>query len=81
MVVQAIQVITEWVPSITHWSDSFGLLDWHWASNWTVLAQTANDTDILVNIQKAFDNFIKSGQVWALGIGLVMGYLIRGITA
>jgi hypothetical protein len=37
-------------------------------------------TDILANIQQAFDNFLKSGQAGAATIGLVVGYVIRGIT-
>ncbi len=37
-------------------------------------------TDILANIQQAFDNFLKSGQAGAATIGLVAGYVIRGIT-
>jgi hypothetical protein len=37
-------------------------------------------TDILANIQQAFENFLKSGQAEATTIGLVAGYMIRGIT-
>ncbi len=37
-------------------------------------------TDILANIQQAFENFMKSGQAGAATIGLVAGYVIRGIT-
>ena len=81
MVVDVIHVITDWAPSIAHGSDSVQLLHWHSPANWTVLAQSVKDPDVLGQMQRAFDNFIKSGQVWALGIGLVMGYLIRGITA
>jgi hypothetical protein len=39
------------------------------------------DQDILGDIVNAWNTFIQSGQVWALIIGLVIGYLIRGITA
>lgn len=39
------------------------------------------DQDILGDIQAGFENFVESGQVWALFIGLVIGYLIRSITA
>jgi hypothetical protein len=38
------------------------------------------DANILGQIQQAFDNFIKSGQVWAMLIGLAIGYLLKGIT-
>ncbi|MBJ7900909.1 MAG: hypothetical protein GC158_13565 [Cyanobacteria bacterium RI_101] len=34
--------------------------------------------DIMADFQKAFKNFIESGQVWALGIGLVIGWVLHG---
>jgi hypothetical protein len=50
----------------------------------TLLAQaSANsdiDTDILAKIQVSFKNFLESGQAGALTIGLIFGYVIRGIT-
>ncbi len=44
-----------------------------------LIAQTF-DQDVLGDIKTGFDNFIESGQVWALLIGLVVGYVIRGLT-
>ncbi|NER82590.1 MAG: hypothetical protein F6K42_24125 [Leptolyngbya sp. SIO1D8] len=38
------------------------------------------DQDILGDLSTAFQNFIDSGQVWALIIGIVLGYVVRGIT-
>ncbi|MBF2018210.1 MAG: hypothetical protein IGS23_24045 [Rivularia sp. T60_A2020_040] len=49
--------------------------------NWTVLAQNISDPDLLGQLQKAFNNFVETGQVWALLIGLVVGYLIRNLTS
>ncbi len=49
----------------------------------SILMQVAPEylkTDILANIQQAFENFMKSGQAGAATIGLVAGYVIRGIT-
>ena len=46
----------------------------------TVLAQNASaiqSVDIMADFQKAWTNFIKSGQVWALGIGLVLGWILH----
>jgi hypothetical protein len=37
-------------------------------------------TDLLANIQVSFQNFLQSGQAGAAAIGLVAGYIIRGIT-
>ena len=44
-----------------------------------VLAQQF-DQDILGDLANAWNIFIQSGQVWALVVGLVLGYLIRGLT-
>ncbi|WP_272082416.1 hypothetical protein [Microcystis aeruginosa] len=39
------------------------------------------DVDIIGNVQKAFSNFVKTGQAWALVIGLIVGYMFRGFTS
>ncbi|MBE7381730.1 MAG: hypothetical protein F6J95_010010 [Leptolyngbya sp. SIO1E4] len=44
----------------------------------TIVAQF--DQDVLGDISGAFKNFVDSGQIWALVIGIVIGYVIRGIT-
>ncbi len=38
------------------------------------------DQDVLADIGNGFKNFYESGQLWALLIGLVLGYMIRGLT-
>lgn len=44
------------------------------------LAQAAGDS-LFNNFEGAFNNFVQSGQVWALIIGLILGYLIRSLTS
>lgn len=39
------------------------------------------DTDVIAQFQQSFKHFVESGQVWALVIGLVLGYLFRGFTS
>jgi hypothetical protein len=46
-------------------------------NNTVVLAQTIEDPEVLQQIEDAWNNFIDSGQVWALLIGLFLGYLFR----
>ena len=79
MVVKAMQEVTAWLSSISHVGNSGAQL--RFQVNWTVLAQHIDDPDLLGNVQKAFDHFVQSGQVWALLIGLILGYLIRGLTS
>jgi len=38
------------------------------------------DTDVFAGFRRAVSNFFESGQVWALVIGFILGYLIRGLT-
>jgi hypothetical protein len=44
------------------------------------IAQAIKD-DLFNNVGQSWNNFIQSGQVWALCIGFVLGYLFRGITS
>ncbi len=46
----------------------------------SLLAQQIEDPDILGQISDAWQNFIKSGQVWALLIGTFFGYTFKGFT-
>ena len=45
-----------------------------------VLAQQFQSTDILGNMQGGWNDFLQTGKAGALAVGLVMGYMIRGIT-
>jgi hypothetical protein len=45
-----------------------------------VLAEQFQNTDILGNIQTGWTDFLQTGKAGTLAIGLVMGYMIRGIT-
>lgn len=45
-----------------------------------LLAQQIEDPDIIGQIEDAWYNFIDSGQVWALLIGVFLGYTFKGFT-
>ena len=45
-----------------------------------VLAQQFQNVDLMANVQNGWTDFLKTGKAGALAIGLVMGYMIRGIT-
>lgn len=47
----------------------------------SLLAQQIEDPDILGQISDAWQNFIESGQVWALLIGTFFGYTFKGFTS
>ena len=46
-----------------------------------VLAQQITDPNLIGQMQKAFNHFVQSGQVWAMLIGLAIGYMIRNLTS
>jgi len=77
-----LEILQGVLPLSTHgYVASESLPVWMWFSSFdsTVLAQQAN-TDIVQNVQGAFDNFVESGQVWAFLIGLILGYFFRMFT-
>lgn len=80
IIVNVIQQITA-CPSMIHSYHLGSQLLWDLQNNWTLLAQQINEPDLLGDFQKTFDNFIQSGQGWALLIGLIIGYVIRGFTS
>ncbi len=71
---------SDWLAnSSIHWQMS-QLIDFPWLDNTLVFAQnlgSIKSVDILGDFQNAWNNFIKTGQVWALIIGLVFGWGFR----
>ncbi|TAF12431.1 MAG: hypothetical protein EAZ76_14225 [Nostocales cyanobacterium] len=49
----------------------------------TFLANYTNvrDADLLGQVQATWNNFVKTGQIWATLVGLIIGYMIRGLTS
>jgi len=46
-----------------------------------IIGAIDKEVDVLAQMQDAYNNFIESGQVWALLIGLILGYIFRSFTA
>ena len=66
---------------VSLWSDTSSLFHHPWIEVSHLFAQKIEDPDIIGKIQKSWRNFIESGQVWALGIGFVLGYIFRTFTS
>jgi hypothetical protein len=47
----------------------------------TQIAASAYNADILADIQQAWNHFVQTGQLWALIIGVIVGYIFRSITS
>ena len=57
----------------------FNIADLHSLINMDLLAQQFNQ-DVMGDLGKGWNRFVSSGQIWALMIGVVVGYLFRSIT-
>ena len=44
-----------------------------------IIAQQVNDPDVMGQIATHWKHFVATGQVWALLVGLVLGFVFRGI--
>ncbi len=64
--------------SIIHLSDSVPMLVWKIFLNGSLLAQHV-DVDLWADVQNSFNNFVQSGQIWAMLVGFFLGYFIRGM--
>jgi hypothetical protein len=51
----------------------------HFTSQSTQIA--VSSPDILADIQQAWNHFVQTGQLWALIIGVVVGYIFRSVTS
>ncbi|WP_056041137.1 hypothetical protein [Lyngbya aestuarii] len=59
------------VNTLSHWF-------WQSSSNYTVIAQQS-DVDLVANVQKVWNNLLQTGQLWALLIGVGVGWWIRSV--
>ncbi len=73
--------MTAFINSLSQVYDSASQLLLKLPINWTIVAQTVKQTDLVGDVQKAFDHFVATGQIWALLTGLIVGYLFRSLTS
>ncbi|MDF0552370.1 hypothetical protein [Kamptonema sp. UHCC 0994] len=77
MIVNTVPEIANHLVSLTDGNDSLLLLLWNSLFDGTVvLGQTY---DIFANMQKAWSNFLSTGQAAAFVIGIFVGWFIKGI--
>ena len=67
--------------STTNYTSNFHshIADLHPYINMDLIAQQYNQ-NVLADFGRGWDSFVKSGQIWALLIGAIVGYLFRSIT-
>lgn len=80
MAILEIQSLTDQLINLLPDQEIVDILRDQLVSSVDLFAKINKDVDILAQMQDAFNNFIKSGQAWALGIGIVLGYMFRSFT-
>lgn len=80
MIIEGMQTLPIVLNHISPGHDTLNALHHVTSIDWHGLAQLKNDTDLFGQVGRSWDNFVKTGQVWALLIGIVIGYLFKGFT-
>lgn len=81
MVVEGMQAVTLGLESISHWNETVAGLSNHFQVDWIVLAQDVKDPNVLGQMGNSWNHFVKTGQIWAMLIGIVIGYFFRSMTS
>lgn len=79
MVVNPIQAMTNLWATQAQSSDSVVVLLSKLPLSVTLFAQQVSDPDLLGQVQRAWGHFVQSGQIWAMLLGVIVGYFIRGM--
>ncbi|XWK85721.1 MAG: hypothetical protein U7127_16000 [Phormidium sp.] len=80
MLVNLMQTMTSWLSVQVYGSDSLPMLVAklpYWSLE---LAVQVRDTNLWGQVQGAWNHFVQTGQIWAMIIGLILGYFIKGFT-
>ena len=67
--------------AMNYFSGVISQLVWQLPVSLTMLAQNVTDPDVIGQMQRGWNNFVTTGQIWALLIGLVIGYILKGLTS
>ena len=76
---QMIPDVATAIPDVSAWGETGSHVFNISPADWSFVAQQF-ETDVFADFRTFFNNFIQSGQIWALIVGIVIGYLLRGLT-
>lgn len=80
MVIEGMQAVPTFLNHISFAHDVLQGASHLFSVDWQGLAQLKTNTDLFGQVASAWNNFVKTGQAWALVIGLVIGYFIKSFT-
>jgi len=79
MEISVLPDLTTGIVAITHWADILQAAHAHLPMDIAVLDKPI-EVDLFGDVGKAINHFVKTGQVWAFLIGIILGYLFRTFT-
>jgi hypothetical protein len=80
MMISLVPDVTSWFAGVTHGADVLQILHGYLPLDFAVLDKPIQ-VDLAGDVQRAFNNFVRSGQVWAFLIGIALGYLVKTFTS
>ncbi|WP_293058417.1 hypothetical protein [Okeania sp. SIO2B3] len=78
MIINIISTTTSGFTPMIYETNIIDLLGPKILYSWQLLAQQV-DVNLWSDVQKAWSNFIECGQVWALLVGLFIGWMVKSI--
>ncbi|QYO64925.1 hypothetical protein [Leptolyngbya sp. 7M] len=80
LLVQLVQDLVPGFVDLGAWSEAGRVWLNHSSFDWGVLAQQF-DTDVFKGTRAIIGDFIQSGKLWTLLIGIGIGYMLRALTS
>jgi hypothetical protein len=82
LLVQFAQEMTPCLANLDSWNiwHPISQINFHSWQDLAVLAQQF-ETDVFKGTRTILNDFIKSGKLWTLLIGILIGYVLRGLTS
>ncbi|MBF2047735.1 MAG: hypothetical protein EDM05_037510 [Leptolyngbya sp. IPPAS B-1204] len=80
LLVQLVQDLAPGLVDLGSWSEVSRVWLSHSSLDWAVLAQQF-DTDVFRGTRAIIGDFIQSGKLWTLLIGIGIGYMLRALTS
>jgi hypothetical protein len=80
VIVGMLQDAIAWGTGGIHWTDMLQVMHWHLPLDLMKLGDQPLQVDLFGDVQRAFNNFVRTGQIWAFLIGIILGYLFKTFT-
>jgi hypothetical protein len=80
IVFEGMQAVPALLNHLSSGNEAIGGLNHLLSIDWHGLAQLQTNTDLFGQVGNAWNHFVKTGQAWALVIGIVIGYFIKTFT-